>query len=253
MSDTTYTKKRIFNKIPFNVQNFNSLAMPEKYNKVIEVIYKSINLIFKKLIILKIDIDKNTPYKNIIYFTIYTAPERNHPIIAYCFLKNPENIILIRPIGKKRQYIDIDLFESFIKKKSISKILSKEDIFALYLSVIKSIIIRKKELMFSKDHSLLNCYNIKGCMTQIKKTKNNTEKQIVINKFNDKVKILLISYFTHLENKNYDLAEKILGTSKYSNSDVNIILRKKKKIRGHLEIFIYLYKLSDILIEKLES
>ena len=46
-----------------------------------------------------------------------------------------------------------------------------------------------------------------------------------------------------LETYDFNKAELILGKSKYDESQINEIFRKTKKIRGHLEIFIILYKL----------
>lgn len=241
---TAYIKKRLFNKILFNEDNnYGKMEINEKFKLISNLIYRNIGNISKKLKIKFIEFEKSTPFKTVIYFTVYTLPDRNHPIIGYVSRSNSTNeIILIRPVGKKRHHLDSELLNILLDTEIKKSKLNNLELYGLYLLIIKSIIIRKKELLISDEYSLLNCFNIKGCITEYKKTKN---KDVILKKYQDKVKILLLNYFNHLENSNYDLAYKILGDSKYSNSEVNLILRKKKKIRGHLEIFISLYQLID--------
>lgn len=240
--------KRIFIKIKIDDNlNYKKLTIPQKMELIKSLLMSNIKIISKKLKVSSVEFESNTPFKKYIFAKAYTMPDRNHPIICFIPLHNyASELILIRPIGKKRHHIDISLLQESLNTDNKSTYTyTNVELYAIYLMIITSIVIRKKELLLNKEFALLNCHNIKGCITESNKAQNNKDKLRIINKYQNLVKKLLVSFFSALENEDYETAYSILGDSKYSQSDINIILRKKKSIRGHLEIFISLYKLID--------
>lgn len=245
MSSVSYIKTRLFITLKFNNEEigYSKLTIPEKFNFISDTIYKNIKLISKTLKITSIDFEKSTPFTNIVYFVIYTLPNRNHPIIGYVSRGNSANeIVLVRPIGRKRYNLAIEQLDVYLHRYMKH---SLQELYAIYLSIIKSIIIRKEELLLNDEFSLLNCHNIKGCITATKKVNNTTlkTKKAIIQSYRNKGITIIKKYFTALEKYNFTEAEIILGSSKYIESPINTVFRKTKKIRGHLEIFIVLYKL----------
>jgi hypothetical protein len=248
-------RKRLFIKIKFNnlEVKYNKLSISEKFNLISNIIRNNITKISKQLKITNIIFEKTTPFTNIIFFTVYTLPNRNHPLIGFVSkANNTSEITLIRPIGKKRYNLDIDKLDIYLNRY---KNHWTEELYGLYLSIIKSIVIRKEELLLNDEFSLLNCHNIKGCITATKKLSNKslrTKKQQITLFRNNAIKVI-INYFNELEKYKFSNAEEILGTSKDSISLINNIFKKNKKIRGHLEIFITLYKLIKNIKEKYNS
>jgi hypothetical protein len=252
-ADIKNIEKRIYIKIKFNNEKigYNKLSIPEKIEFISKVVSENLNKISKTLKIFgNIKFEYETPYKNILFFTVYTLPKRNHPIIGYVFKNNTANeITLIRPIGKNKYNLNIDHLDIYLNRHDFIYL---TEIYALYLSIIKSIIIRKEELVINPEFSLLNCYNIKGCITATKKAtnSNNKTKKEIIENYRRKGILVIKNYFAALESYNFTKAESILGTTKMANSEINTIFRKKKSIRGHLEIFITLYKLIKTIKDK---
>lgn len=288
MSALSYIKSRLFLTIKFNNEaiGYSKLTIPEKFKFISESIYKNIKNISRTLKIETIEFEKATPFKNIVYFTIYTKPNRNHPIIGYISRSNTaEEIILIRPIGRKRYNLAIEQLEVYLYRYKNHTL---EELYGVYLSIIKSINIRKEELILNPEFSLLNCHNIKGCITATKKIgvsasgggkkrgKSKTSKNIniknkpvniknksdiksdvkpkskkgIILLYRKKAIQVLAKYFGALEKYDFNTAQTMLGTSRYDESIINNVFRKTKKIRGHLEIFIVLYKLIKSINDK---
>lgn len=244
--------KRLFISIKFDNEavNYKNLNMVEKFNFIKKITINSLYKISNKLKLIDIVIDK-THFTNIIYFTIYTIPSRNHPIVGFISLNNyADEIILIRPVGKKKYHISfqypIILFERNYIKSSVY-------VYGLYLSAIKSINIRKEEILLDKQHSLLNCHNIKGCITKTKKNNINPNMKTKHIKHMRQMAInILKKYFNYLEKFNFTEAHNLLG-DKTDNSPLNKTFRKLKKIHGHLEIFIslydYVYKIKEYYLK----
>jgi hypothetical protein len=250
-TDIKNIEKRIYIKIKFNNEKvkYNKLSMPEKFEFISKIVSENLHKLSK---ILKINGNikfiSNTPFNNTIYFVVNTLPKRNHPIIGYVLKSNTASeILLVRPIGKNKYNLNIEHLDIYLNRNNFIYL---TEVYALYLSIIKSIIIRKEELIINPEFSLLNCYNLKGCLTATKKQSNNKTKKAVINEYREKGIKVIIKYFNALEKYNFNTAEKILGTTKMDKSEINTIFRKKKSIRGHLEIFITLYKLIKTIEDK---
>jgi hypothetical protein len=238
-------REKLFIKIKFdNIKvNYGALTIHEKFNFIKDLVKDNIKLISKTLSIDDIQFEKITPFKKMFYFTIYTLPKKNHPIVGYISKSNKSNeLILIRPIGKKKYNLTIDQLDIFISR---GLLIYLTDIYALYLSIIKSIIIRKKELIINDEFSLFNCKNIIGCTAATKKSglTISKTKKAVLPEFKIAAINVVIKYFKALETYNFKEAEKLLGSDKNSKSEINKVFRNTKKNRGHLEIFITLYKL----------
>lgn len=262
----SYIYKRLFIEIPFNNKKpgsfsveYEKLTIPQKFQLIKELVNEKLGSISKKLKITSIDFEKETPFNNIIFFTAYTEPKRNHPFIGYMFKTNNTNkIVLIRAIGKSRFYADTDQYQFILDNQNgygLSVYLKNYEVYALYLSVIKSIVIRKEEMISNPDFSLLKCSNIKECKT--KKTKKKGSRSIVSKslkgqkptdqpEYRKKAIAVIIKYFDKLEEGDIDDAIKILGKTKIADSEINRIFKTTKRLRGHLEVFISLYEIVEL-------
>lgn len=295
-TDVKTMEKRIFIKINFNNEmvGYSKMSIPEKFQFITKLINDNIHNISKKINLTdNIIFEKETPYKNTIFFTAYTKPNYNHPIVGFISRNNMANkITLIRPIGRKRHNLDMVLLGNYItllniqikqtlNNKNVNNIKTNVNIiqnniilYAIYLSIIKSIIARKEEIIINPDYSLLHCYNMNACIIKpsldikMKKTKKQllaevrkgnklTLKSISTSTYgdlsNDVINIIKTSrknaskvlkrYFTYLETYDFNNAENMIGT-------LTTTFKQKKKNLGHLEIFIPLYKLIQIITNK---
>jgi hypothetical protein len=243
--DLENIRKRIFVKVKFDNEKtkYGKMTMLEKFDFIKSLASDNIDKISKTLKITgNIQFEKVTPFKNMFYFTIYTLPKKNHPIIGYISRSNTTNeLILIRPIGKKKYNLNIDQLDIYLSR---GLLIYLSDIYALYLSIIKSIIIRKEELIINDEFSLFNCKNIIGCVSATKKAglSMSKTKKAKLPDYKLPAINVITKYFKALENYNFTEAERLLGSDKNTKSEINKVFRNTKKIRGHLEIFIVLYK-----------
>lgn len=250
-----YIRKKVFIDINFDNEetNYSKLTIPEKYKLISKIVNKNINKISKTLKITAIKFEKDTPFKDIIYFIIYTNPQVNHPIIGYIFKKNDTSkLTLIKPVGRKKHNVSFETLELLLLKNIISK---KFELYALYLSIIESINKRKEEIITDKKFSLISCNNIKYCTKKSKiAIKNNSTKKSAalyqsLENLTDRQKdaiTLINDFFFNLKKFNFKEAENILGTDD-NKSRYNNLFKKNKKLKGHLIIFINLYNINKMI------
>ena len=243
MTDLKY-KIIITIKFDSNI-DYKKMSIPEKIEYIEKVANQSISKISNQLTFDSFQIIK-THFKNYFYFAIYTLPQKNHPIIGYVSKKNDANeIYLIRPNGKKRYNISSDDLTLILEKKVLTK---KEEVYALYLSLIKSIVIRKEEIFLDKEHSLLNCDNIKGCITQKRAKISNNEKKTKTAEMRLNAVNVLKKYFKYLEVGEYEKAREMIGMTKKEPTEFNLTFRSLKKLHGHIAVFISLYEFVETVI-----
>lgn len=239
MSNIKYIRKRLILEIPFDNEktNYKNLNMNQKFEFINKLAKDNLKMISSKLKFDSIQYEKKTPFKNTFFFIIYTINNKNHPIIGYISKANTANVLyLIRPTGRRKFNISMEQIQVYLYAKNEINLLES---YAVYLSIIKSIVTRKKELISDPNFSLLKCSNIINCNSK-------NEKESI-----QKAGEVLQEFFTHLENNKTKLASLMIkengGTA---NQKLLTIFKNKKKIIGHLEIFIPLYELVGAVIYK---
>ncbi len=258
------TKSKIFLKY-HEPETIHEMILKTKIssNNINEKIKKYIEIKAKQLITHhnnNIDYKGNEVYTlpflpRYLFVVLITAPNTNHPYLLYVNLDDNVLYLLI-PFGKDQFQLDLEYYWDNIEKATV------QELCAMYLLIDKTIFIRKKGIIDSKQFTLLNCNNIPNC---IKKFHEINEKNIsesakieLYDKYNqyylNKAVSLLKFYFTLLENKKYDLSHSFLkgSESKYfGKKRLNTFFKNSKDIIGHLEIFITLYELLHTIRQSL--
>ena len=213
-----------------------------------------------------------------IFMVAYTLTNTNHPYVIY-FNMDDIFINVLIPIGKDYQqantedYINVINSITPIKQKTYSSRHTKQLettkvlLTAIGILLVNTIKIRKYGIIYSK-FSILTCANMVLC----------NDKMIKINKMdidiNEKHELylkvqdyyrdlgikLLQTYFTLLNSQDYIKAYDFLQGGHYKFNEyygktrLNTFFKNNKNnnnIIGHLEVFISLYKLLYMNIEKL--
>lgn len=178
---------------------------------------------------------------------VLTKTNTNHPYLMYFNLEDVYITFLI-PFGKERRQSNINDYNIAITEGTIPERT------AILILLEKTIFIRKKGILDSKQFSLISCKNISNCVKKINEIQkmqlSASEKEILKYKYNEyylnKALDFLKIYFQLLENKNYNEAFLFLKgkESKYFGKErLNTFFKNTRMIIGHLEIFISLYEL----------
>ena len=231
---------------------------------------KAINIIKKEYPFLEITdyIFHQSPNKDVVYASILTKPNINHPYIVFAHIQD-SIMYLINPFGKelKQGQRSLDDFVYLLKSENKNKI-NKDKYYALYLLFGESVRIRKKQLLYNDKYNLLNCSNIKLCQRRMRTLKKNihmkkktlTEGKKEIQKmeefYKNKSINFLMKYFDLLEKADYNEAYLFLkgkSSKYYKKQRLNTFFAKPKKIIGHLEIFITIYEILFKCIQRYEE
>ena len=181
-----------------------------------------------------------------LYAIVLTTTNTNHPYLMFMNLDDIYITFLI-PFGKDYKQADLDLYENAIYESN------KAELAAIHLLLDKTIFIRKKGILESKQFSLIACSNISNCVK-----KYNEIDRMAISP-NDKLELkaryreyyqhkaldFLKYYFDILDRKEYDEAWEFLkgDAGKYAGKQrLNTFFKNTKSAIGHLEIFITLYE-----------
>jgi hypothetical protein len=212
-----------------------------------------------------------TLFITIFFFTYAKYIEKQIAIknLTYLVKDMTSNLILLPP--EYKQYLsslvndvdisinkqaDIDVYQSVIPECNIA------ELEAIYLLLDKTIYIRKKGILDSRQFSLLDCSNISNCqkkMQEINKMQiGTTEKQELKaqyeNAYLHKALDFLKYYFDLLSSKEYDEAWEFLkgNRGKYQGRQrLNTFFKNTRSIIGHLEIFVSLYEIFHMARERL--
>ena len=187
---------------------------------------------------------------------LYTTPFNNHP---YLFVrqrseengKNNNEVIILNPLGNKEKQISD---EELLKYNDSFDELER-NMLVLYLR--KNISYRKNVLL-ENNFSLLQCSNITNCIrknSEIRKMKiSYKEKELLMDRYesqyHEKGKKIIDSYFNLLENNDFEEAKAFLKGNKgkyFNKTRLNTFFKNNKKVVGHLEVFIGIYKLLDLI------
>jgi uncharacterized protein (DUF1499 family) len=190
-----------------------------------------------------------------LFAIILTKTNYNHPYLMFLNLDDNYITFLI-PFGKDSKQADIEIFESAIEESNLAELT------ALYTLLDRTINIRKKGILNSKQFSLTECSNISNCIKkyhEIDKMNINPNDKLELKTryrefYQDKALDFLIYYFKLLNNKQYDEAWEFLkgDNGKYSGKQrLNTFFKNTKSIIGHLEIFITLHEVFHSIRKKL--
>ena len=232
----------IIKKIPDNI-DYNAKIRKYLSNKAVQFIHTH----NKTLEFSEFQVYTLPFLPNYIFLVLLTKTNTNHP---YGLFVNLDDIYLnfIIPYGDGRKQGDIDDYYGAIDKGT------QAEIAMIYIILEKSIFIRKKALLDSKQFTLLNCNNISNCIKKkneiAKKNIPLSDKQAIMNQYNEyyinKALDLLKRYFVLLEEKDYDEAWLFLkgkDSQYFGKERLNTFFKNTKTIIGHLEIFVYLYEM----------
>lgn len=201
------------------------------------------------------EIYKSSVIPDYIYAIVITKTNLNHPYMMFLDI-NSKFITFLIPFGKDYKQADINAYRDAIPECTIT------ELEAVYLLLDKTIYIRKKGILDSRQFSILDCTYISNCqkkMQEIDKMRiGNAEKQELkaryANAYLHKALEFLKYYFDLLSSREYDEAWDFLkGTrGKYQGRQrLNTFFKNTRSIIGHLEIFISLYDIFHMARERL--
>jgi hypothetical protein len=193
------------------------------------------------------EIYKSSKLPNYIYAVVLTKTNTNHPYMMFLDI-NKNFITFLIPFGKDYKQADMDLYANAIDE------VNSIELEAIYLLLDKTIYIRKKGILESKQFSLLDCSNITNCQKKyheidkmsISLTQKQELKAFYKQQYLHKALDFLKYYFDLLDAREYDEAWEFLkgDDGKYQGRQrLNTFFKNTKNIIGHLEIFISLYEL----------
>lgn len=191
---------------------------------------------------------------------MFTQPYNNHPFLVYGDLINNYFNIIIPLGGTEMGQIGSNELIPLIKY------FTKYEKLLIMLLLNRTIDIRRKNLTINAQFSLYKCENIRMCRAKLREINRNNnltrqQKNIEINNlqkmYEPKVTQMLSTYFRLLSEQKYDEALMYLKGSKtnrniyYNKQRLNTFFMASRKIIGHLQVFINLYKLNDIVKKSL--
>ena len=182
----------------------------------------------------------------------YTYPFNNHPFMMFSSLKSPTDYTITIPLGNRVGQANINTLYPLIPYLTVT------ERNALFQLIIKSIVIRQKNLVMHPKYSVLNCYIINECVNEINRivlsSESASKKHELVDKtenfFFDKIRLLLDHFFVILQEGRFDDAMKLLRGEYnrfFQKQGLTEIFINSKDLIGHLEIFIHLYKLYKLV------
>ncbi len=201
--------------------------------------------------------------KNILYVSLITAPNKNHPVVAYATLDEPY-IYMIRPFGKDKGQVGLNQFEDLLDAEYRDR-MTPVEYYGLYLLFSESTRQRKLEMIFDDRHSLLKCSNIRPCLLKLKaiqtdpKLKTSAARQAAADKwreFFERQSIKMIeTYFELLDEREYAVAYAFLKSKggKKTIPRLDTFFVTSKAIIGHLQIFISIYQFMYTLVDRFKE
>jgi hypothetical protein len=201
--------------------------------------------------------------KNIIYISLITAPNKNHPVVAYAHMDEPY-IYMIRPFGKDKGQVGLNQFEDLLDAEFRDR-MTPAEYYGLYLLFSESTRQRKLEMIFDDRHSLLKCSNIRPCQAKLKaiqadpKLKTSAARQALTAKwqeFYERQSIKMIeTYFELLDEREYAVAYAFLKSKggKKTIPRLDTFFVTSKAIIGHLQIFISIYQFMYVLVDRFKE
>ena len=195
--------------------------------------------------------------KNIqwLYVITITTSNVNHPYVVFTDLTSNIMSLLI-PYGNESKQAPMQDIPKLIP------LCTPIEKYALYLSIVKSIDLRKYAILESDQYNLLKCDNITNCIKKINEIKSlnisKNDKEILIKRaqvdYTVKAVEFLRKFFNLLTAQDYTEARDFLKGDKgkyFGKQRLNTFFKNSKAIIGHLQIFIPLYQYGAILSKEL--
>jgi len=193
-----------------------------------------------------------------IYISLVSPQSINHPWVAVCNIYS-NYFEIYRPFGKDRGQISIEHFNTILASTRFTK----AQYYGFYVLFSENMRVRKEEMFFSSRYSLLRCENIKQCVLKkkeiAKSRKSPTVKASELAKykaFYEKKCITFIQkYFTMLDARDYDEAFAFLRMKHgkyFGKQRLDTFFVNTGEIIGHLQIFIEIYKLIYLVIDRFQ-
>ena len=207
---------------------------------------------FPKLKLFDYDIH---PSKNNTYFMyLYTQPYNNHPFLIFGDMTKSYYQILL-PLGSDIGQVPTKTLEPLLN------LFTDIEITGIAVLLNRTIYIRKTNITENQQYSLYNCDQIRHCRGKIRELKKlnislERKKQLITDyqrEYKRKAKMVLHHYFDLLELNKYEQAYDYLkggltkGSPYFGHTRINTYFMSNRKVLGHLEVFIYLYKFKDKL------
>jgi len=201
------------------------------------------------------EIYKSSVLPNYIYAIVITKTNLNHPYMMFLDI-NSKFITFLIPFGKDYKQADMDAYRNAIPE------CTTPELEAIYLLLDKTIYIRKKGIIDSRQFSLLDCAYISNCQKKIheidKMRVSTAEKQELKARYRDaylhKALDFLKYYFNLLGSREYDEAWEFLKGTKgryQGRQRLNTFFKNTRSIIGHLEIFVSLYEIFHMARERM--
>lgn len=193
-------------------------------------------------------------------YIFYTYPFNNHPFMMFSLSLSlagskesaTTDYTIAIPLGNRVGQVNINTLYPLIPYLTVI------ERHALFQLIIKSIVVRQKNLVMHPKYSVLNCYIINECVNEINRiaisSESSSKKQVLIDQtekfFFDKIRLLLDHFFSILQEGRFEDAMKLLRGEYnrfFRKQGLTEIFIDSKDLIGHLEIFIHLYKLYKLV------
>lgn len=193
------------------------------------------------------EIYKSGVLPNYIYAIVITKTNLNHPYMMFLDVQS-QFINFLIPLGKDYKQADLDTYSAAIPECTAA------ELEAIYLLLDKTIYIRKKGILDSRQFSIVDCSWISNCQKKMqeidKMALGHTAKQELKARYRDaylhKALDFLKYYFDLLGAREYDEAWEFLkgDRGKYAGKQrLNTFFKNSRSVIGHLEIFVSLYEI----------
>ena len=210
------------------------------------IIHHNKNLQFKEYEIYRHEFLPGNMKSRYLFAVILTKTNTNHPYLMFLNLDDNYITFLI-PIGKDYKQADLDIYEAAILECNLAELT------AIYTLLERTIYVRWRGILDSKQFSLIDCSNISNC---VKKYHEIDRMAVTANEklelktryreyYKSKAREFLTYYFELLNKKQYDDGWEFLkgDDGKYAGKQrLNTFFKNTKSIIGHLEIFISLFE-----------
>lgn len=197
--------------------------------------------------------------KEWIYISLVSRQSANHPWVAACNVHSNQ-FEVYRPFGRDLGQITIEQFNSILSSTRFTK----AQYYGFFTLFSENMRVRKEEMIYSPKHSLIKCDNIKQCLLKkkeiAKSRKSPAAKAAELAKyqaFYEKKSInFILKYFEMLDARDYEEAFAFLRMKHgkyYGKQRLDTFFVSTGEIIGHLQIFIEIYKLIYMVIDRFQA
>jgi hypothetical protein len=253
----------IFIKINYPASSKTIVAkkkiLPSLFKEFLNIYCKVIKKKIRRFPTLKLDsykFETMTKQPNNFFSFMYTQPYNNHPFVMFGDITKNYLYVLVPLGGDKIGQISSEEIIPLIKY------FTKIEKLATSVLINRTIEVRRKNIIINPQFSLLKCENIRQCRIKLREINKNRNMSLQQKKYArlelekiylPKASQMLLKYFDLLTKKKYDEAFQFLKGGKnkrdeyYGKQRLDTFFMSSRKIIGHLQVFINLYKLYEEL------